>query len=191
MAAIAAAWLFAGPVCTEAADFFVEAANYYFTFNGSTNQNPVITLIRGATYTFEVQTPFDHPLYILPDTGVENNNIFEGTITFHVPVNAVNNAIQYFCTYHGFGNVFHFVDPGVPPSIQIVGLTVGTNLVLTSTGTNNWNTIPEYSTNLVTTNWYGLSVQTNRFDNGTNETICGRPPGDVLFFRIRATQQVP
>ena len=44
----------------------------------------------------------------------------------------------------------------------------------------------QYSTNLATTNWFGLAVLTNSFRNGINETICGRPPGDRIFLRIRS-----
>jgi hypothetical protein len=41
---------------------------------------------------------------------------------------------------------------------------------------------------LSTTNWYSLTVQTNRYSNGTNETICGRPPGNAVFIRVKAQQ---
>lgn len=178
-------------VSVRAADFTVSAPElqYFFTFNGGTTPNPVITLVRGATYIFLINASAIHPFYISPEAGVENNDTYQGTATLRVPTNAVNGAIQYFCTCHAFGNAFQFVDPPnspAAPTIQIVGLTVGTNLVLTSTGTNNWTTIPEYSTNLSTTNWYALTVQTNRFFNGTNQTICGRPPENAVFLRVRS-----
>jgi hypothetical protein len=63
--------------------------------------------------------------------------------------------------------------------------------VLTSTGTTNWTVNPEFNTNLITTNWFALTVQTNRFANGTNEVICGRPSGSNLFIRLRAQQSAP
>jgi hypothetical protein len=78
--------------------------------------------------------------------------------------------------------------PPPPPTVQIVGLTLGTNVVLTSTGTNTWTPVPEFTTNLTSGNWFALTVQTNRYANGTNETFCGRPPGDAVFLRIRAQQ---
>ena len=73
-----------------------------------------------------------------------------------------------------------------PPAITILSLSVDTNIVLVSTGTNTWSVNPEFNTNLTTTNWFALTVQSNRFFNGTNETICGRPPGDAVFIRIRS-----
>jgi len=66
-----------------------------------------------------------------------------------------------------------------------VNLSVGQNLVLKSTGTN-WNLTPQFSTNLGGTNWFALTVQSNRFSNGTNETFCGRPPVSNAFIRVRA-----
>jgi len=62
----------------------------------------------------------------------------------------------------------------------------GNNVVLRSTGTNGWSVNPEFSTNLTTTNWFALTVLSNRFQNGISETICGRPPGSNVFFRIRS-----
>ena len=44
---------------------------------------------------------------------------------------------------------------------------------------------PEFSTNLTSTNWFAITVQSNNFVNGTNETFCGRPPGTNVFIRVR------
>ena len=178
----------------RAADFEVATPGFFFSFNGG-DANPVITLVRGQIYAFHVETEPDHPLYITPSDGVQNNNIYDsdsqgGPLIFTVPTNAVNDDIQYFCPIHGFGNTFEFVDPPTtpaPPVIQILNFTVGTNIVLTSTGTNTWSVIPEFTTNIGGTNWFALTVQTNNFFNGTNETICGRPPGTNVFIRIRST----
>ena len=79
--------------------------------------------------------------------------------------------------------------PPPPPSVKILSLTVSSNLVLTSTGTNTWSVNPEFRTNLNSGNWFALTVQSNRFLNGTNETFCGKPPGDNVFIRIRAEPQ--
>ena len=48
--------------------------------------------------------------------------------------------------------------------------------------------IPEYKTNLISTNWFALTVQTNRFADGTNDTICGLPQGagGAVFIRINS-----
>jgi hypothetical protein len=77
------------------------------------------------------------------------------------------------------------VPPPPPPVVQILTLSVGTNLALRFTGTNTLTYFPEFNTNLTTTNWFALTVQTNFAVNGTNEVLCGRPPGTNVFIRIR------
>lgn len=167
-----------------------------FTINGVSN-SPTITLVRGRTYTFEINTtPGFHPFVFgslvgenLPfgptPEGVSGDNTTTGTATFNVPIDAPDCG--YYCNVHGFSGLIQMVDPPPPPTVQIVGLTVGTNLVLTSTTTDTNATplAPEFSTNLLATNWFALTVNTNRFFDGTNETICGRPPGDAIFIRIK------
>ena len=82
------------------------------------------------------------------------------------------------------------VDPPPLPTIRILNISVGTNILLRSTGTNNFTVMPEYKTNLLSTNWFALTVQTNRFADGTNDTICGLPQGagDAVFIRIKSQQ---
>src|SRR6266576_6744718 len=164
-----------------AADFTVTSPGFFYAING-TQPNPTLTLVRGRTYTFAVSSASDHPFFI-NSPGVQNNNIFQGTITYTVPNDASN--YNYFCSIHGFGAQILTVEPTPPPAptIRILSLAVSNNLVLSSTGTNGWNVIPEFSTNLATTNWFALSVLSNRFLNGTNETFCGRPPGNNAFIR--------
>jgi len=180
-----------------AADFQVTSP-VVFSING-TGGNPTLTLVRGQTYTFEINvSAFFHPFFIgtavgsgIAPAGVSGDNgnpAGTGTITFAVPTNAPD--CFYYCTVHGFFGEIHLVDPAPPPpppTIRLLGLTVGTNLTLTSTGSNTWSVLPEYSTNLLSTNWYSLTVQSNRFVNGTNETYCGKPPGDTVLIRIRST----
>ena len=60
-----------------------------------------------------------------------------------------------------------------------------------STATNTWTLNPEFTTNVATTNWFAMTVQSNRFINGTNEIFCGRPPGDAVFIRLRAQPNGP
>jgi hypothetical protein len=166
-------------------DFNVQSPDYYYTFNDDPTPNPEITLVRGKTYTFNINTDPIHPFMIYPETGVQNNNINSGVITFHVPTDAQSGLTTYFCSFHGFGNSFNFVD-ATPTPIQLLSISVSTNLVLVSTGASNTNFFPEYSTDLTTTNWFALTVTSNRFFGGTNETICGRPPGSTVFVRIRS-----
>jgi hypothetical protein len=191
---LAAMWLFCGGAI-QAADFTVTSPGFFFSFNG-TGSNPTITLMRGRTYTFALNTsPGFHPFAIGTSVfgpapaGVSGaNGGSSGTITFAVPLDATDCV--YYCTFHSFGGNIVMVDPPAPPKIEIVGLTVGTNLTLTATlaATNGLTLIPEFSTNLLSTNWFALTVQTNRFAAGTNEAICGKPPGDQVFVRVRAQQ---
>jgi hypothetical protein len=167
-----------------AADFTVTSPGFFYTINGS-QPNPTITLVRGRTYTFAVNSSSIHPFEII-SPGVANNNISQGIITYTVPT--VDSNYTYLCSIHGFGAQIITVapTPPPPPTIHILSLAVSNNVVLCSTGTDGWSVNPEYSTNLTTTNWFALSVLSNSFLNGINETICGRPPGSNVFLRIRS-----
>jgi hypothetical protein len=173
--------------CAAAADFTVTAAgaysHYYYSIN-SKGPNPTLTLVRGNTYTFLINASSIHPFYI-DSPGVQNNDTYHGTITYTVPMAASNYT--YFCSVHGFGGQILTIAPPTPPPppvIRLLSLTYGSNLVLRSTGTNSWSINPEYSTNLNATNWFALAVLTNNYLNGTNETICGRPPENAAFIRL-------
>jgi len=166
-----------------AADFNITSPGFFYSING-TGSNPDITLVRGKTYTFLVNASSIHP-FLIRSAGVVNNDISQGTITYTVPLVASNYT--YICSIHNFGGRILTVPPATPPpppTIKLLSLTLGSDLVLQSTGTNTWSVKPEYSTNLASTNWYALTVVTNRFKGGTNETICGRPPADGAFIRI-------
>lgn len=185
---------------SRAADFVVTSPGFYFSFNGTNAANsfPTLRLVRGRTYTFSLNTtPGFHPFALgtsvfgAAPAGVSgNNNNSSGTITFAVPANAPNCV--YYCGVHGgtmTGNIL-MEDPPMPPSIRIVGLNVSKNLTVTSTmaSTNGLTIVPEFNTNLASGNWFALTVQSNRFANGTNEAFCGRPPGNAVLIRVRAQQ---
>lgn len=177
---VAVVGLFLSLAVSRGADFNVTSPGSFYSINGM-SQNPTITVVRGELYTFSIATAASHPFRILNSAGVTNNNISNGTISWRVPTNAVN--YRYDCSIHLFGGPINTIPP---PTVRIVGLNVGANLVVRSTGTNNWLLQPQYSTNLGMSNWTGLTVQSNRFLNGTNETFCGRPPGTNVFVRVRA-----
>lgn len=169
-----------------AADFTVTTPGGQFTFNINGVNSPALTLVRGKTYTFQVNTtPGVHPFRI-NSPGVVNNNISTGTMTYTVPASGAN--FTYDCTVHGASmqGTIRTIDP--PPPIRILSISVGTNILLRSTGTNNLTVMPEYKTNLTSTNWFALTVETNRYTNGTNDTICGLPQdaGDSVFIRIKS-----
>jgi hypothetical protein len=175
-----------------AADFSVTTPNdqYAYLINGLDN-NPTITLIRGKTYTFAINTDPNHPFAIgtaigFPaPPGVSGNATSSGTITFNVPSNATDCV--YYCVIHDFAGQIHMVDSPKPPQVNIVGLSVDTNLILTTVQatTNGFSFLPEGNINLATTNWFALTVRSNRFANGTNEIFCGKPPGTNMFLRVR------
>ncbi|HEU0009689.1 MAG TPA: hypothetical protein VFT34_07735 [Verrucomicrobiae bacterium] len=123
------------------------------------------------------------PPFHIQSPGVDTNDIDSGTITYTVPTNAAN--YYYNCTVHGDSMRGEIVTTA-PPTFRILSLAVSSNIVLTATGTNTWTVNPEVNTNLLTSSWFALTVQTNRFLNGTNEVICGRPPGSNVFIRLRA-----
>ncbi len=170
----------------HAADFNVTTPNSQFAFliNGA-NNNPTLTLVRGQTYTFAVTNASFHPFNILGSTGVVNNNIATGIITYTVPLAAANYS--YECSIHHFSGTILTVAPPVPPKPVIFKLTVSTNLNLKFTGSNTFSYFPEFNTNLAATNWFALTVtKTNAAPNGTNDVICGKPPGNNVFIRVRA-----
>lgn len=164
-----------------AADFQVRNSGFVYYINDVSY--PTLTLVRGATYTFDVQTSSFHPFHI-EAPGLAVNDISSGLISFSVPTN--NENYYYECSVHGLqmrGNIATVA----APTVKILDVTVGTNLLVTSTLTNEWKIFPEYQTNLMATNWFALTVETNRLVGGVRETICGRPEGQAVFIRLRAS----
>ncbi|HYM62966.1 MAG TPA: hypothetical protein VEZ11_18915, partial [Thermoanaerobaculia bacterium] len=87
--------------------FSVTSPGFFYSISGLSGENPVITLQRGKTYMFQINTDSIHPFEILgaPAGSVINNNISRGTITFNVPNTAA--SYQYICSIHGFGNTIN------------------------------------------------------------------------------------
>ena len=86
------------------------AASYVFNGEGLTDEaNPDLTLKRGSTYTFNVNTP-GHPFLIKTVQGVGTNNVYtdgvdnsgavSGPLTFTVPASAPD-TLFYNCEFHG------------------------------------------------------------------------------------------
>lgn len=96
-------------VQSSVADFTVTSPGFFYSFTGVSGQNPVITLQRGRTYRFQINTDVSHPFEIIgaPEGSVTNNNIFRGTLTFAVPATAENYG--YICSLHSFGNAINTV----------------------------------------------------------------------------------
>jgi len=180
-----------GPV--HAADFtVVNSGLSAYIINGQSN--PGLTLHRGRTYTFDVNAS-GHPFWIKTIQGIGTGNGYSGaanngddvgTITLVLPTNAPS-ALFYNCRFHaGMTGNITVIDPPVPPPPKILKLTVNTNLVVRFTGSNTFSYFPEFNTNLTTTNWFALTIQTNVAANGTNDVYCGKPSGNEVFIRVRA-----
>jgi hypothetical protein len=178
-----------GTLASSAADFNVTTPGAQFAFNINGQNSPTLTLVRGRTYTFSVSTTAGFHPFRINNAGASPNNITSGTITYVVPTDAVNHT--YDCGFHGASMAGSIVvvdppPPPTPPVPRIVSYSLGANIVLRSTpATNTFTVFPEFKTNLNETNWFALTVQSNRFLNGTNETFCGRPPGNNVFIRLR------
>lgn len=180
-----------------AADFNVTSPDFYYSVNGE-SPNPSITLTRGVTYTFAISTDSFHPVQIVDasynsyDTGVANNNINSGTITFAVPLDAPD-TLQYICSFHFFGGVINVIDPlaPLPPSVKVSSISLTqSGVTLKSPGTNGWTVVPEFSSNLTAQTWFTVPGFTNTLLNGTNVTTFNRLDpicGPNVFLRLRST----
>jgi len=103
-----------------------------YTIAGSAN-NPALTLIKGFTYYFTVSAS-GHPFWIKTaavtgtgnaySTGVTNNGVESGTITFTVPFDAPS-TLYYICQYHG----------GMVGTINVLSSMVGLTGYTGSAGT--------------------------------------------------------
>jgi hypothetical protein len=88
--------------------FTITAPNSPTSYTINNVDNPALTLQRGQTYTFNISS-VGHPFFISTtsgtnvanayNTGVTNNNIQSGTLTFVVPMTAPN-TLFYDCANH-------------------------------------------------------------------------------------------
>lgn len=180
--------------------FFAKAATNHFacgtsgisayTINGV--NNPDLTLVRGFTYTFNLNAS-GHPFYIKTVQGTGTGNAYSdgvtgngtqvGTVTFTVPTNAPD-LLYYNCRFHSLmTGELNIVDT---PTVNITGFTMGTTAAtIQSTGTDALNINVLTSTNLMSnTVWVAATVQSNAFANGTNTTHVVKPEGDAAFFQV-------
>jgi hypothetical protein len=169
-----------------------------YSINGT--NNPTLTLIRGTTYVFNVNAS-GHPFWVKTvaitgtadayDSGLSTNGVQVGTLIFTVPATAPN-TLFYICQFHtAMKGTLNIIDAPPPPVVQILSLNVGSSVIVTSTGTNGWSPVPEYSYGLPATNWAPVANFTNTLANGTNTTSFDRldtPANPEVFIRMRAHQ---
>ncbi len=159
--------------------------NGQFAFQINGKNSAVLAVVRGRTYTFDVATSANHPFRI--NAPGAPGPTTSGQLSWTLPLAETNYT--YDCTVHTTtmqGQILTVAPVEPAPEIRLLTLSVGEQLVLRSTGTNTWTVEPEYSTNLAGTNWTALTVNSNRFNGGTNETFCGVPPGTNVFVRVRS-----
>lgn len=127
-----------------------------YTIDGQTN--PTLTLTRGVTYTFEISS-LGHPFWIKAvqstgtgnafSTGVTNNGIDDGTLTFSVPASGVPNQLFYDCQFHSsMTGVINIVDGATTTTNST---TSTTDAVTTSSTTTTTNGVTTSSTTTTTT----------------------------------------
>lgn len=79
--------------------------------------------------------------------------------------------------------------PPAPTNVQFTGISVGTNIVVRTLGTNTWSVRVEYTTNLVgSPSWWIVTNYNNSYANGTNTTSFVMPTNVMpAFFRFFQT----
>ena len=106
---------------------FGEGSTVGFVVNGI--QGRELILVRGKTYTFDVDSNAMHDLYLSTDpigwgvgtltTGVEGNFTFKGVVTFK-PTAETPDLVYYQCRNHKYmGGIIHIVNPGEEDKIKI------------------------------------------------------------------------
>jgi len=196
--AIFALWL--GTISSPAQTPFAVSNFGFSAYVINATNNPTLTLMRGATYVFNVNAS-GHPFWIktvsstgtgnVYNSGVANNGVQVGTLTFAVPTNAPG-TLFYNCQFHpAMAGTLIIIDPPSPPAVRIVSISVGQTVRVVSTGAAGWSPVPEYCCGLPPTNWTPVANFTNVYSNGTNTTTFDRLDascGSNVFLRIRDQQ---
>ena len=113
----------ADPADAESVTYTVTVVNVsgsnYFAINGVTN--PVLTMKRGSTYTFNQShsSNVGHPLRIKSDAGGQQTTTNTGTlgtdatVVYQPSYPSAPNDLRYYCTVHGngMGNTITMNDP--------------------------------------------------------------------------------
>ena len=107
----------------------------FYKINENPNPNPTLTVVEGETYTFNVKA-LGHPFWIKTvkstgtenaySSGVTNNGIADGTITFTVPYDAPS-ILYYNCQLHSsMAGEIIVIDVPVPPPVSVIDVTIST-----------------------------------------------------------------
>ena len=154
--------------------------------------NPTIQLIRGNTYNLEINAS-GHPFWIqtvqggysgsnIYNSGVTNNGIATGTITFVVP-NDAPDTLYYACQYHSsMQGIIAITSPIVcykkgtliltnQGIIPIENIKVGDNVVTEGKIYNNYKLIKQNTLSLEPVIWIGNFKVDNNLDTNSRP-IC-------------------
>jgi hypothetical protein len=174
-------------------------SEFEFVVNGqSSGDSPGIgihdsldfSLNAGAKYIFSMNTASFHPVDICtapntttPYSGASAQAVSTGTVTLTIPATGYPTTLYYICNLHSFYGTITVKSPQPPPTANITGVSVSTNITLTfSGGTNTIGLTPQFSSNLVNGAWLPVPSYTNTFNtNGAPQTtsfgrldaVCG------------------
>lgn len=193
MLAAIAAYLVPGLTARAATNGFLAVNVGFSAYNINGVSNPDLNLVRGYTYTFELNAS-GHPFFIKTiqgasaanayTNGVTGNGTEVGAVQFSVPASAPN-LLFYNCQFHvGMTGRINIIDP---PVVAINSVSVNSNLVIKSTGTDALNVRVDKRCNLMTGAWVPASIQGNVYVNGTNTTELVLPTGTSVFYRVKQT----
>ncbi len=175
---------------------------YNYSVDGGPAESPTIELYAGVTNVLDIQTDEDHPVVVTttPDPndwydGANPEDVNNTQIFLVTPATGYPSVLYYVCPLHYFYGEIHFSYPPpplAPPQNTILSIKVGTNVVMTSTGTNTtWSLVPEYRSNLTLGGWAPVPSYTNTYANGTNTTVFNRLDpicGPNVYLRVRQRQ---
>lgn len=196
---VAAVFMSAG--ITFAQNHTITSPTFGYSVDGSPATNPVIVMQVGSTNLLTINTAAFHPVVIANSPALNGadryanatpQNISSGTIAVTIPANGFPTQLYYVCSVHGFFGLIDIQGGPMPPANQILSITVSTNVVMTSTGTNTtWLLRPEYSSNLASGVWAPVANFANNFAGGTNTTTFDRLDpicGPNVYLRLRQQQ---
>ena len=148
-------WLPNGPVPINVAGQSTEVTSTYtvtsidngnnlaYVINGNLTQNPTIELYKGQTYTFDVSAT-DMPFTIrtersldedsIYETGVTNNNIESGILTFTVPLNAPTRLYYQNSNNINSGGIIRIAEVDEATAIDVEKEILGKKDYTTSKG---------------------------------------------------------
>ena len=176
---------------------YTVTAGSVFEFYGeeytSDTANPVLSFKRGSTYVLNINTTSLHPFWIqtsdnggsydsanVYSSGITNNGIYDGTITFVVPMDAPD-TLYYRCSNHGnWGN-----------SISITSALSKTGIAKVfqyNTTDSSWNQVGSNIDGSGENDFFGSSIAMD--SSGEFVAVGGPFAGDASAGHVKVYQNV-